>query len=206
MSDTQKQDPIEAYCVSCKEKVEIEAPQAVWTSKGQAATRGTCPVCGTNVFRMGRTYLHGDSKAPEPVSVFPSGVKAKSARAAYIAAAVTDAEFAQKLADELQKMGIYTWLDNGETNAEAESVAWSSGVHPALEQCQYLIVVLSGFTEQTSSVQKAWEHFLEKRKPVFVVQAENGIEPPDALRSRPRYDLMSDYKSGFRGLMSELSK
>ncbi len=49
---------MEAYCVKCKTKREIINPQAVFTSNGTPATRGTCAVCGAKVFRMGKTPAH----------------------------------------------------------------------------------------------------------------------------------------------------
>lgn len=49
---------MEAYCVKCKTKREINDPQPDFTASGTPGTRGTCPVCGTKVFRMGRTPEH----------------------------------------------------------------------------------------------------------------------------------------------------
>jgi len=37
----------------------------VFTSAGTPATRGVCPVCGTSLFRMGRTAAHEGQQAPE---------------------------------------------------------------------------------------------------------------------------------------------
>ena len=54
---------MEAYCVKCKTKREILDPQAVYTSSGAPATRGTCPVCGTTMYRMGKTEAHGEISA-----------------------------------------------------------------------------------------------------------------------------------------------
>ena len=42
-----------AYCVKCREKRELKDPQAVTMANGKAATRGTCSVCGTAVFKIG---------------------------------------------------------------------------------------------------------------------------------------------------------
>jgi DNA topoisomerase-1 len=55
---------LEAYCFKCKEKRELTNPQAVFTENGRPATKGTCGVCGTSLFRMGRTQEH--DKLPEP--------------------------------------------------------------------------------------------------------------------------------------------
>ena len=57
---------IEGYCVKCKAKREMEDPTPVFTKKRQPATRGRCPECGTNMFRMGRTPLHEGMEPPPP--------------------------------------------------------------------------------------------------------------------------------------------
>jgi len=56
---------VEAYCMKCKQKREMENPQAVFTSTGTPATQGVCPVCGTKQFRMGRTLAHEGMEAPK---------------------------------------------------------------------------------------------------------------------------------------------
>jgi galactose-1-phosphate uridylyltransferase len=43
-----------AYCVKCREKREIKDPQETTLKNGRPALKGTCPVCGTNVFRIGK--------------------------------------------------------------------------------------------------------------------------------------------------------
>ncbi len=58
---------LEAYCMKCKQKREMENPQAVFTSTGTPATQGVCPVCGTKQFRMGRTPAHAGMEAPKVV-------------------------------------------------------------------------------------------------------------------------------------------
>jgi DNA topoisomerase-1 len=55
---------MEAYCVKCKEKREIKDPEAVYAKNGVPATRGTCAVCGTNVYKMGRTPAHEHVEPP----------------------------------------------------------------------------------------------------------------------------------------------
>jgi hypothetical protein len=42
----------EAYCVKCREKREIKDPQEVTMKNGRPAIKGTCPVCGTGLFRL----------------------------------------------------------------------------------------------------------------------------------------------------------
>lgn len=57
---------LEAYCVRCKEKRPLKGPEPVFTAGGRPATRGTCPVCGTTLFRMGATPAHEGMDPPPP--------------------------------------------------------------------------------------------------------------------------------------------
>src|SRR5579871_5738099 len=105
IDDEQLEDtsPIEAYCVRCKHMVEMESPEAVWTSKGTPGTRGVCPDCGSTVFRMGKTEAHGQLVRPAAVRVeggkiATSGGRKKAQPATYINYANADAEFASRLA------------------------------------------------------------------------------------------------------------
>jgi len=45
---------MEAYCVKCKAKREVKDPKAVTMKNGKPATSGTCSVCGTKVFKIGK--------------------------------------------------------------------------------------------------------------------------------------------------------
>ena len=44
---------MEAYCVKCRSKREIKNPEKITMKIGKPATQGTCPSCGTKVFRIG---------------------------------------------------------------------------------------------------------------------------------------------------------
>jgi len=48
------------YCMKCKAKREIQDPVALYNKAGAPATRGHCAVCGTTVYRTGRTAAHAD--------------------------------------------------------------------------------------------------------------------------------------------------
>jgi DNA topoisomerase I len=56
---------LEAYCVKCRTKREIVDPQPVFTNNGTPASKGTCPECGTTLFRMGKTPAHEGMIAPK---------------------------------------------------------------------------------------------------------------------------------------------
>jgi len=56
---------MEAYCMKCKTKREITDPLATFNKAAAPVTRGTCPVCGTALFRTGKTEAHAGMTAPE---------------------------------------------------------------------------------------------------------------------------------------------
>jgi len=55
---------VEAYCVRCKTKREIKDPVADFNKNGTPVTIGTCSVCGTKVYRIGKTPAHDGLVAP----------------------------------------------------------------------------------------------------------------------------------------------
>ncbi len=55
---------MEAYCVKCKAKREINNAVAEFNAVGTPVTRGKCPVCGTSMYRMGGTPAHEGMQKP----------------------------------------------------------------------------------------------------------------------------------------------
>lgn len=49
---------MEAYCVKCRTKREIQNPAAEFNALGAPVTTGNCGVCGTRLYRTGRTEAH----------------------------------------------------------------------------------------------------------------------------------------------------
>jgi hypothetical protein len=43
----------EAYCVKCKTKRQVQNAQNITMKNGKPALKGTCPVCGTSLFKIG---------------------------------------------------------------------------------------------------------------------------------------------------------
>ena len=61
---------MEAYCMKCKTKREMQDPLATFNAKGSPVTVGVCSVCGTKLYRMGRTPAHeGLTPPPKPEKV-----------------------------------------------------------------------------------------------------------------------------------------
>lgn len=44
----------EGYCVKCRKKQEMQNPQQITMKNGKPATTGTCPACGTKMFKIGK--------------------------------------------------------------------------------------------------------------------------------------------------------
>ncbi|MFZ5908861.1 MAG: type I DNA topoisomerase [Chloroflexota bacterium] len=57
---------MEAYCMKCKTKREIQNPEATFNAKSSPVTVGACAVCGTKLYRMGKTPAHEGLTPPEP--------------------------------------------------------------------------------------------------------------------------------------------
>ena len=47
-------DHMQAYCVKCRAKREMKDARGITMKNGKPATQGTCPVCGTKMFRIGK--------------------------------------------------------------------------------------------------------------------------------------------------------
>ncbi len=201
--DDQFDEPIEGYCVRCRESVEIEAPQPVWTRKGMPATRGTCPICAGTVFRMGKTHLHDESNRPEPVEVDDASGRSKGPKlqrdTAYVIYAEVDEEIAQQIAGDLENAGVAAWLHEHD-----ENTAWAGGVHPALQECSRMVYVLSpAALAVDDQLSESLRFFKTQRKPVVIAQVEQAA-PPDLIRRSPRFDFGTAYKQAFRQMIQAL--
>ena len=45
---------MEGYCLKDKKKVEMKDPKPITMKNGKPATKGTCPTCGTTIFKIGK--------------------------------------------------------------------------------------------------------------------------------------------------------
>ena len=63
----------EGYCVKCKAKRQIKGETQVVMKNGRPATKGTCAVCGTKMFKIGG----GPSKAVKGKTKSKSKAKPK---------------------------------------------------------------------------------------------------------------------------------
>lgn len=45
---------MQGYCVKCRLRREIKDAKSITMKNGRPATQGTCPNCGTKMFRIGK--------------------------------------------------------------------------------------------------------------------------------------------------------
>jgi len=45
---------MQAYCLKCRTQREMQNPTPVTMKNGKPATKGTCPVCGTGMYKIGK--------------------------------------------------------------------------------------------------------------------------------------------------------
>lgn len=58
----------EGYCVKCKTKKEISGAVEDTMKNGRKAIKGTCPECGTVIFKLLGAETDPDSTQPNPNS------------------------------------------------------------------------------------------------------------------------------------------
>ena len=51
---TKDGESLEGYCLKDKKKVEMKDPQPITMKNGKPATIGTCPNCGTKIYKIGK--------------------------------------------------------------------------------------------------------------------------------------------------------
>jgi predicted nucleic acid-binding Zn-ribbon protein len=59
-------EEVKAYCMKCKAERVVKDAQIVTTKNGRTAAQGTCPVCGTKMFK----FL--PKQKAEPAAAVPS--------------------------------------------------------------------------------------------------------------------------------------
>ncbi|GAB4554541.1 MAG: hypothetical protein OHK0023_24780 [Anaerolineae bacterium] len=202
----------EAYCVKCKAKVEMLSPEPVWTRKGSPGTRGDCAVCGTTVFRMGKTSAHDRLPSPGAVQVetrtkiATDGGRRRGQPATFLNFVAEDRAFAEKLASDLADAGLFVWLANGSEGADSH---WAGGVHPALKDSANMVIVLSEAAMSNVSFNTAWQLFRPRKKPV-VLATLGEVPIPDDLRRCARFAFTpsdeKEYQSAFLRLLAALHR
>ena len=100
---------MEAYCVKCKEKREMKDPVPAFTAAGTPMTRGVCPVCGTNLVKMGKTPEHEGLEKPviekTKTAAKKTAASAKTAKSAKTAGSAVKSTAAKKKTSAASRAG-----------------------------------------------------------------------------------------------------
>ena len=55
LSIPKKEGQMQAYCMKCRAKREMKDAKRITMKNGRPATQGVCPMCGTKMFRIGKS-------------------------------------------------------------------------------------------------------------------------------------------------------
>jgi hypothetical protein len=77
-------EEIKAYCMKCKAERTIQSVQIVMTKNGRPAANGTCPVCGTKMFKF-LPSSYKSQAAPAPVAEAPAAAAPAASEPAPVA-------------------------------------------------------------------------------------------------------------------------
>ena len=113
----------------------------------------------------------------------------------------SDAEFAQKLAKDLQAEGYSIWID--QISVEP-GTRWDSEVEKALESSDVFLVVLSPDAVSSENVMDEFAFALEENKKIVPV-LHRDCKIPLRLRRLHYIDFTGDYMSGLAQLNKSLS-
>jgi hypothetical protein len=79
-------EEIKAYCMKCKAERTIQSVQIVMTKNGRPAANGTCPVCGTKMFKfLPSSYKSAAAPAPTPAAEAPAAATPTASEPAPVA-------------------------------------------------------------------------------------------------------------------------
>lgn len=108
---------LEGYCLKCKAFRPLQNSVAEWAANGTPATRGVCPVCGTNMYKRGHTPQHDALPRPEASARTPA---AKTA--------------AQKAGAAVQSSKKTTGKTTAKTTAAAKATTRTAGKKAAAKK------------------------------------------------------------------------
>ena len=171
-------DSIEGYCLKCKEKRPMLNPQAEWAANGSPATRGTCSVCGTNMYLRGMTAAHESLPKPE----------ATAAPAKKTAAKTTTKKTAASKGKTAAKTPSKTAAKSSATKSVAKPAAKSAAPASNVRRSGKLVVVESPAKAKTIG------KYLGKG---YTVKSSVGYVR-DLLKSRLSVDVENNFEPDYR--------
>jgi hypothetical protein len=132
-------------------------------------------------------------------------LKAKRGKKVFLSHSSRDKTFVRILATDLIENGHDAWLDEWEIVA-GESIP--KKISQGLDECDYVILILSQHSVDSSWVEKEWESVYwdevnEGKIKVIPILIDNCLVPR-LLKTKKYIQFMSDYKSGMDDLLYAL--
>ncbi|HLA43900.1 MAG TPA: toll/interleukin-1 receptor domain-containing protein, partial [Aggregatilineales bacterium] len=122
----------------------------------------------------------------------------------FISHASEDDAFVNRLADNLQGIGLSTWVDHFDIPGGKR---WFEVIEDALGECDALVFIVSRKGLASRVCGDEWSDALGSGKIVIPIMFENGLEYADlpfGLRSRQAVDFRADYDTGLQRLLKAL--
>jgi serine/threonine protein kinase len=121
---------------------------------------------------------------------------------AFISHASADKQIARRLALELARIGVDVWLDEWEIKV-GESI--SRKIDDALDECRYLILLLSPTAVKSKWVEKEWRaafwREMDYGNVVILPTVVTACDIPPLLRDKKYADLSTSFDDGLRELI-----
>ena len=146
---------MDAFCMKCRAKREISNPAPVTLKNGKPATRGTCPVCGTTVVRIGKAeILAGLDETPSVPEIEIGGVTRIDDQviAAVVAVAARNVDGVSSLGTASFRRSVAERV--GGTNYSGRGVAVEAGQREAILDVQLKLVYGFRIPEVVTNVRR----------------------------------------------------
>lgn len=163
---------LQAYCVKCRTKRDLLEPVAVYTKTGTPGSKGACPVCGTNLFRMGNTAAHANLPKPEKLAKPARKAKAPSQKKTRARKKTSKNSSKRTAKKRVGKLVIV------ESPAKARSIG--------------------GFLGKGYTVMSSKGHVRDLLRSQLSVQVENDFEPKYRVPNDKR-DIVKELKAAAQG-------
>jgi CRP-like cAMP-binding protein len=121
----------------------------------------------------------------------------------FVCYAREDVDFVTKLVEDLRNNGLNMWLD--QTNIDAGK-KWDRAIEQALEECLYMLLILSPYSIESENVADEWSYFLEEHKTIIPVLKEPCKLPPRLRRLQHLEVAMLDYPMALARINDKISR
>lgn len=120
----------------------------------------------------------------------------------FISYARKDEPMARRLASDLKKNKINTWVDVHEIDA---GQSWARQIGKALDICRLMVLILTPASIASENVEDEWNYYLDKNKPIIPVLIQ-GCDLPYRLHKLQYIDFAgTSYDSALTQLITNIN-